>query len=81
MPNRLNEAIRTHYTRADLGEVILAALERAGKDVHHLSPEDLAPIDQFHIRGQAARLTRTARGDPDPAPDSHADTRSPRIRS
>lgn len=53
---RVNEAIQTHYTRADLGEVILAALERAGKDVNHLMPEDLAPIDQFHIRGRTATL-------------------------
>lgn len=56
MPNRLNEAILTHYTRADLGEAILAALEKAGKDVNRLTPEDLAPIDQFHIRGRAATL-------------------------
>ncbi len=53
---RVNEAIQTHYTRADLGEVILAVLEKAGKDVNRLTPEDLAPIDQFHIRGRAATL-------------------------
>lgn len=53
---RVNEAIQTHYTRAELGDVVLAALERAGKDVHRLSPEDLAPIDEFHIRGRAATL-------------------------
>ncbi|MDE2078218.1 MAG: class I SAM-dependent methyltransferase [Burkholderiales bacterium] len=52
----VNEAIQTHYTRADLGEVILAALENAGKDVNRLTPEDLAPIDQFHIRGRTATL-------------------------
>ena len=53
---RVNEAIQTHYARADLGEVILAALEKAGKDVNRLTPEDLAPIDQFHIRGRTATL-------------------------
>jgi len=52
----VNEAIQTHYTRADLGDVILAALEKAGKDVGRLTPEDLAPIDQFHIRGRTATL-------------------------
>jgi len=52
----VNEAIQTHYTRADLGDVILAALEKAGKDVNRLSPEDLAPIDEFHIRGRAATI-------------------------
>ena len=52
----VNEAIQTHYTRADLGPAILAALEQAGKDVEHLTPEDLAPVDEFHIRGRVATL-------------------------
>ena len=56
MQSRVNEAIQTHYTRTDLGDIILAALEKAGKDVNHLTPEDLAPIDEFHIRGRAATL-------------------------
>lgn len=56
MQARINEAIQTHYSLADLGDVILAALEKAGKDLDRLSPEDLAPIDQFHIRGRAATL-------------------------
>jgi ubiquinone/menaquinone biosynthesis C-methylase UbiE len=56
MQTRINEAIQTHYTRADLGDVILAALEKAGKDVNRLTLEDLAPIDQFHIRGRTATL-------------------------
>jgi len=56
MQIRVNEAIQTHYTRTDLGDVILAALEKAGKDVNRLTPEDLAPIDEFHIRGRAATL-------------------------
>ena len=56
MRTRVNEAIQTHYTRSDLGEVILAALAKAGKDVDRLTPEDLAPIDQFHIRGRMATL-------------------------
>ena len=54
--SQVNEAIQTHYTRADLGDVTLAALEKAGKDVNRLTPEDLAPIDQFHIRGRTATL-------------------------
>ena len=56
MESRVNEAIQTHYARADLGDVILAALEKAGKDMSRLTPEDLAPIDQFHIRGRTATL-------------------------
>jgi SAM-dependent methyltransferase len=56
MQTPINEAIQTHYTRSDLGDVILAALENAGKDLARLTPEDLAPIDQFHIRGRTATL-------------------------
>ena len=56
MQSRVNEAIQRHYTRADLGDVILGALEKAGKDLNRLTPEDLAPIDQFHIRGRTATL-------------------------
>jgi len=56
MPNRVNEAIQTHYGRQGVGSVILAALEKAGKDLDHLTPEDLAPVDEFHIRGRAATL-------------------------
>ncbi len=56
MPNRVNDAIQAHYTRPDIGSVILAALEKAGKDLSRLTLEDLAPIDEFHIRGRAATL-------------------------
>lgn len=56
MPNQVNEAIQTHYTRPDLGSAILSALERAGKDLNRLTLEDLAPVDEFHIRGRAATL-------------------------
>ncbi len=52
----LNEDIKQHYTRSDLGSLILTALANAGKDVDHLKPEDLAPIDEFHIRGREATL-------------------------
>lgn len=56
MRNDVNEAIQTHYGRAGLAEVILAALEQAGADLQQLSLEQLAPIDEFHIRGRAATL-------------------------
>ena len=55
-PRRVNEAIQAHYGRADLGEAILTALEKSGKDLKHLTPEDLASVDEFHIRGRAATL-------------------------
>jgi ubiquinone/menaquinone biosynthesis C-methylase UbiE len=55
-PIRVNETVEAHYTRSDLGSAILAALEKSGKDLDRLTPEDLAPVDEFHIRGRAATL-------------------------
>jgi MPBQ/MSBQ methyltransferase len=43
-----DDPVETHYTRQDLGGIILAALKRAGKDIDHLTPDDLAPVDEFH---------------------------------
>ena len=51
--------VETHYTRTDLGEAILAALKAAGKDLDHLSPDDLAPVDEFH-GGQRPATVRLA---------------------
>ncbi|MBM4440096.1 MAG: methyltransferase domain-containing protein [Candidatus Rokubacteria bacterium] len=44
-----------HYDRADLGQVIDAALSRAGK-TGALTVDDLAPVDHFHTRGKEATL-------------------------
>ncbi len=65
MSSQVHNAVQAHYARTELGSVILAALEKAGKDLSRLTPEDLAPIDEFHIRGRAAtlELARTARVD------------------
>ena len=46
--------VQSHYGRADLGATILAALKSAGKDIERLTPDDLAPVDEFHTRGRAA---------------------------
>lgn len=56
MSNLVYEAVQTHYGRPDVGSIILAALEKAGKVLDQLTPEDLAPVDEFHIRGRAATL-------------------------
>lgn len=52
--NSLDGNIQEHYDRQGLYEAILGALTSAGKDISRLKPEDLAPIDEFHIRGQEA---------------------------
>jgi SAM-dependent methyltransferase len=51
-----------HYTRGGLAEAILAALEAAGKDVDHLTIDDLAPVDEFHSgqRNATVRLAQLA---------------------
>jgi SAM-dependent methyltransferase len=48
--------IAEHYGRADLGSVILAALSAVGKDIDHLEPDDLAPIDELHSRGRESTI-------------------------
>lgn len=52
----LTETIKRHYGISALATRIFEALERAGKDPDRLSVEDLAPIDEFHIRGRQATL-------------------------
>ena len=48
--------VEAHYAQRDLETTILAALVAAGKDLDHLKPEDLAPVDEFHICGRKATL-------------------------
>lgn len=50
----MESRVSRHYTVRGLGDRILAALTAAGKDVDALTVDDLAPVDEFHIRGRAA---------------------------
>ncbi|MBI4590613.1 MAG: methyltransferase domain-containing protein [Candidatus Rokubacteria bacterium] len=50
------QSVNAHYGRGDLGGVILESLRAAGKEVDALTPDDLALVDQFHIRGKEATL-------------------------
>jgi len=43
-----------HYGGTEPLAVILAALRAAGRDPDHPTAEDLAPIDEFHVRGREA---------------------------
>jgi len=52
----IHERVARHYAQAGIAEAILAALAAAGKDVERLTPDDLAPIDEFHTRGRAATV-------------------------
>jgi cyclopropane fatty-acyl-phospholipid synthase-like methyltransferase len=58
--SRSPQAVSEHYARRALGDAILAALKAAGKDLEHLTPDDLAPIDEFH-NGQRNATIRLAR--------------------
>jgi len=62
-----HETVERYYARGSLLDAILDALIAAGKDPDHLSPDDLAPVDAFHIRGREAtvELARRAALAPD----------------
>lgn len=46
--------IQNHYGRGGLADRILGVLRANGADVDSLRQDDLAPIDEFHIRGREA---------------------------
>jgi SAM-dependent methyltransferase len=49
-------SINVHYGPGGLAEAILGGLRAVGKDLDALTPDDLAPVDQFHNRGKEATL-------------------------
>jgi SAM-dependent methyltransferase len=55
-PDHRQGRVADHYRQRGLEATILQALAAAGKDPDRLRPEDLAPIDEFHIGGRQATL-------------------------
>ena len=55
----LKNPVEAHYASDDLGAAILSALQGMGKDIEHLTPDDLAPVDEFH-GGQRPATIRLA---------------------
>jgi ubiquinone/menaquinone biosynthesis C-methylase UbiE len=55
-PENARNAVETHYGRREILNAILRALHDMGKDVTKLAPADLAPVDEFHIRGREATV-------------------------
>jgi ubiquinone/menaquinone biosynthesis C-methylase UbiE len=51
-----DRSVSDHYGRSDLGRAVLAALRAAGKNPDALTVEDLAPVDQLHVRGKETTL-------------------------
>lgn len=52
--DNLETAVANHYKVPDLLTRILKALETKGIDLDKLTPDDLAPVDEFHIGGRPA---------------------------
>jgi ubiquinone/menaquinone biosynthesis C-methylase UbiE len=50
----IERSVAMHYSHGTLEAAILEALAAMGKDVAHLEPADLAPVDEFHVGGRAA---------------------------
>jgi SAM-dependent methyltransferase len=48
--------LNAHYAGRDPATAIMAGLRAAGKDVGPITPDDLAALDQFHVRGKEATL-------------------------
>ena len=54
--NNYERTLNTHYGREGLGGRILDALRESGKDLNAVTCDDLSPVAEFHIGGQAATL-------------------------
>jgi len=50
------EQVQDHYARGDIWAQIDAAIRRTGKDPGHLTLDDLAPLEEFHIGGRRASV-------------------------
>jgi SAM-dependent methyltransferase len=61
MGDDLEGAVARHYGGGDLKDRILKAIAAAGLDADSLTPEQLAPVDEFHIGGRAATIHAVAK--------------------
>ena len=52
----LEQTVARHYAHKSLERDIFDALAAAGKNLSHLVPADLSPIDEFHIGGRQATV-------------------------
>jgi SAM-dependent methyltransferase len=50
----LEQQVASHYGRADIVDGILQVVAQSGKDPARPTLADLAPLDQFHVRGTIA---------------------------
>ena len=52
----IERSVATHYGDEALGKRLFEALTAAGLDIERLSPDELAPVDEFHIGGRPATV-------------------------
>jgi ubiquinone/menaquinone biosynthesis C-methylase UbiE len=62
--NESERVVSAHYTRADLGAAILAAIQERGGDPDHPTFADLAPFDHYHGGSRPATLALLRLADP-----------------
>jgi len=60
MVQNLEREVADHYGASRLLERILSGLREQGVDTEALKPEDLAPVDEFHVGGRAATVHAVA---------------------
>jgi ubiquinone/menaquinone biosynthesis C-methylase UbiE len=68
--DRARVEVEKHYGRGRILDSILTSLRETGKDPARLTPADLAPVDEFHIRGREATVELACRASLKPG--SHA---------
>lgn len=64
--NEPRSFVENHYGRGRILDSILAGLQALGKDIDRLAPADLAPVDEFHVRGREATVELARRSPPAP---------------
>lgn len=61
--NEVERDVAQHYARGNLERAIMDALAAAGKDIDHLAPADLSPVDEFHTGARQASVDLAERLD------------------
>src|SRR5262245_11475293 len=61
MADDLESAVARHYAIGTLTSRLLTAMAAAGLDPDRIAPEQLAPVDEFHIGGRAATIHAVAK--------------------
>ncbi len=67
--SKIEQAVADHYGDKGVLGRIFSGLEKTGVNIKNLKPEDLSPVDEFHIGGRAATIH--AVGKMSLGPDDH----------